>query len=362
MTESRAQTPAKVQTDEYAEVLELLERRRNVILQGAPGTGKTYAVPEIVTRLCGVHPESGKREEVIETWKKLLEEGRAAMLTFHPSLDYEDFVEGWRPAASSGGEANDGKTSSIELADGIFKRLCHQAAVGTEKEEAVQKVSSDLGQVPASDAQKTVRIRKDAQIWQATLKHCENIREYCFTNNRICFGWEYGESLKEGRDRNAELGGKLEGWRWFRQLWEEMHRGDIVVAYVTMYSTDAIGIVRDDEPEYLPEDEALDYKLSRKVEWFWVDKDNPVKIGKYTSGKNMSPGPALCRSKSFNLEGICDLLSDQGVNVELADALPEPSPAVSTEPAPDAVPDAAHKPYVLVIDEINRGNVSKTHK
>lgn len=113
--------------DEYAEVLDLLRRRKNVILQGAPGTGKTYAVPEIVTRLCGVAPESEERADVMTAWQKLLDEGRAAVVTFHPSLDYEDFVEGWRPVANDTDSDSDAQVS-IELADGIFKRICEIAS------------------------------------------------------------------------------------------------------------------------------------------------------------------------------------------------------------------------------------------
>lgn len=101
---------------------ELWKKRKNIILQGAPGTGKTYRIPELVVRLC--EPEfdanNATRKELMSVYDRLKEEKRVMFTTFHQSMDYEDWLEGLRPVLE-----NDQVTYKIE--SGIFKRLCTEA-------------------------------------------------------------------------------------------------------------------------------------------------------------------------------------------------------------------------------------------
>lgn len=101
---------------------ELWKKRKNIILQGAPGTGKTYRIPELVVRLC--EPEfdanNATRKELMSVYNRLKEEKRVMFTTFHQSMDYEDWLEGLRPVLE-----NDQVTYKIE--PGIFKRLCTEA-------------------------------------------------------------------------------------------------------------------------------------------------------------------------------------------------------------------------------------------
>ena len=99
-----------------------MEKTKNIILQGAPGTGKTYRIPELVVRLC--EPEfdanNATHKELMSVYDRLKEEKRVMFTTFHQSMDYEDWLEGLRPVLE-----NDQVRYKIE--PGIFKRLCTEA-------------------------------------------------------------------------------------------------------------------------------------------------------------------------------------------------------------------------------------------
>lgn len=105
----------------------------NMILFGAPGTGKTYdsiriaveiADPEFVAQLSG--SESEKRRQLTERYRQLLAKGRIVFCTFHQSMGYEDFIEGIKPVVVEAGESN----LAYQVEPGIFKRLCERAVLG----------------------------------------------------------------------------------------------------------------------------------------------------------------------------------------------------------------------------------------
>ena len=81
----------------------ILLSSQNLILRGAPGTGKTYLAKEIALELTG-----GNEDQI-------------GFVQFHPSYDYTDFVEGLRPVSNGDG------TIEFKLQDGIFKKFCQKA-------------------------------------------------------------------------------------------------------------------------------------------------------------------------------------------------------------------------------------------
>lgn len=100
----------------------LLNNSGQIILQGAPGCGKTYFTTELAVYLCdGDVPD--ERTELKKRYKALQEEGRIGFTTFHQSLDYEEFVEGLKPDTNS----LDGKEMRFVVKPGIFKRICMAA-------------------------------------------------------------------------------------------------------------------------------------------------------------------------------------------------------------------------------------------
>lgn len=97
---------------------ELLKHTHNLILHGAPGTGKTFLAKQIAERMGCTQNEIG-------------------FVQFHPSYDYTDFVEGLRPKNQAGGEIG------FERKDGIFKEFCKRALLAMN----VSSVSDNFEQV-----------------------------------------------------------------------------------------------------------------------------------------------------------------------------------------------------------------------
>ena len=108
-------------------ITKLLRHKKNIILQGAPGTGKTYNTAAVALSVLGIDSvDLGNHEAVMKKYKELVASNRICFTTFHQSMDYEDFVEGLKPVPSDAGAL------SYEVEDGIFKSLCLEARSKSE--------------------------------------------------------------------------------------------------------------------------------------------------------------------------------------------------------------------------------------
>lgn len=108
----------------YKNEIELLRFKKNIILQGAPGTGKTYSTASIALGILGDDSvDYGDHESVILAYKKYCDDGKIGFVTFHQSMDYEDFVEGLKPEIIG----DEQKCVNYKIEDGIFKRMCRNA-------------------------------------------------------------------------------------------------------------------------------------------------------------------------------------------------------------------------------------------
>lgn len=105
----------------YDEIKNLLKANHNLVLTGAPGTGKTYMACE-VAKLMGAEIK---------------------FVQFHPSYDYTDFVEGLRPTDSIDGQIG------FERKDGIFKDFCREAI--TNLKDSKKNISEIKNEVSLKD-------------------------------------------------------------------------------------------------------------------------------------------------------------------------------------------------------------------
>lgn len=107
-------------------IVAVLEGAKNLILYGAPGTGKTYLAKQIAKQMIGLKPD-----------EDLNKSEQFAFVQFHPSYDYTDFVEGLRPTRVDGSGG-----IGFELRDGVFKEFCEKARKNLEDSQKDDEVLS----------------------------------------------------------------------------------------------------------------------------------------------------------------------------------------------------------------------------
>ena len=293
----------------YDDAVLTWERRKNIVLYGAPGTGKTYDVPELAVRLCdpAFMAADPSREEIVSRYNQLKTEKRIAFTTFHQSLDYEDWIEGLRPVV------NENSQVTYEIESGLFKKLC---------EEAERPVVKD----------KQVGISDNAVIWKVSLAGTgdNDVRRECMENNHIRIGWDdYGPVISDETDWSVYNG---EGKQILDAYINKMKIGDIVMSCYSSQTIDAIGVVIGD---YEFEDKFPNYKRVRRVNW--LVKNINENIVEMNDGKTMTLG-TVYRLNSITLDNVKSILEKYNTSSKM---------------------EENDKAYVMVIDELNRGNVSK---
>lgn len=302
----------------------------NQILYGAPGTGKTFKTKELAVEIITGN-KIKNREELTKEYDRLKKNNQINFTTFHQSISYEDFVEGIKPVLKSEDEDEDKitKDSQIEyeIKDGIFKKLCQLSEGVTSKVEVVENFNFQ---------------NKDFFKMSLGGKHRLEKHNWSIKNNLIFLGW--------GGDKDFSRLNKIKDWKLFRDafkkdfpdlvsetkyviqavyIFQKMKIGDIVIISKGNKIIDAIGII---ESEYFFDDtKDIDHYQFRKVKWLATD---------------MNVSPEIFVSKGISQQTIYQFYNDD-INIE---AFNENFKKQTLKEEP--------KKHVLIIDEINRGNIS----
>ncbi|MEY9722168.1 5-methylcytosine-specific restriction protein B [Sinorhizobium fredii] len=316
--------PEPFETDQY------VAQPTNLILYGPPGTGKTYATAVEAIRLCG-EPVAEDREELMAAYRRLSDAGRIEFVTFHQSISYEDFVEGLRPT-----QAGEDGTTGFELKpeQGVFRRIARRAETSTGPGDAsfslrgrrVFKMS--IGEAANPDQ---AYLFEEAIAGGHTLLGFDDIdwSDDRFANRDAIIEAVRAQGSAEQGEPSA-MSGRVQMPFMFRN-W--VKPGDIVIVSKGNGLFRAIGEVTGDY-QFVPR-EGGEYGHRRAVRWLWVDR----------AGVPVSE----IYARNFTQKSIY-LLTDADLNVP---ALERYIASQQNEGA------GAPEPFVLIIDEINRANISK---
>ena len=287
----------------------------NQILYGPPGTGKTYNTVLKAMSIIDNTEYKDVSDEQYSTLKTRFDElkqaGQIEFVTFHQSYSYEEFVEGIKPYIPEWGTTDNTEVRYIGE-NGIFKRICKKA------ESPIIKSNDN-----------NLELNDNPKIWKVSLmKTGENdIRKDCMENNRIRIGFDkYGETIND--ETIFDDGGS----RVLSAFIDKMEIGDIVLSCYSEKTIDAIGVVTS---EYKWNNDFPQYKRYREVKW--LAKGLNHNILEINNGTKFTLG-TVYQLNNMSLKDVLDIVDEQEQVTSYKDN---------------------DKPYILIIDEINRGDVSK---
>lgn len=296
----------------------------NQILFGPPGTGKTYETIKKAVQIANPDFDIKQNRELIKAeYDRLVEREQIQFTTFHQSMSYEDFVEGIKPVFDSEDESKLG----YQIEDGIFKKI-------------VNKAKGVKGEIKNTQ---TVDFR-NCNYFKMSLggKNRKYIHDWCIKNNLIALGWGGKNNLKSHSNKD---------WTTYRDNFKKnfpelvenstynivathafldwMKIGDIVLVSLGNNIIDAVGVITG-EYEFL-ENEKHHYYHTRKVNWI---------------ATNLEADPSLFVDKKISQQSIYQFNNDDIKIDYLEETFKTDNTSNKTEN------------HVLIIDEINRGNVS----
>ena len=273
----------------------------NTILYGPPGTGKTYNTVIYAVAICEnkniEDVQSEEYEKVLYRYNELKKEGRIAFTTFHQSFGYEEFIEGISPIIFEDNSDDCSGNIEYKIKSGIFKSFCEETEKITIKNDKFS-------------------INKDATIWKVTVG--SKVQNDCFVNNYIRIGFGIN-------DKGA------------KEFVNQINEGDIIITTDgNRKNIRGIAIATSDEAYKLENTESD--STTRDVMWLVRDINDDVTI---LNGNKWLQRKTVSRLPNMNIKDLMEFAIKK--NVELKETHIEKN----------------NGSYVFIIDEINRGNISK---
>ena len=298
----------------------------NQIFYGPPGTGKTYhtinhalaiiegkAVREIAKE---------PRSEVKARYDRYRDQGRIGFVTFHQSFGYEDFIEGIKPVPPQD-EDNETAALSFDIQDGIFKQLSNRAKIIPKETD--------------------FEITSQTRFYKMSLggRNMPDVHDWCIENNCIAMGWgkdiDFSEMLPLGdswiKYRDAfikkwpELAAKSRFHIQEMFILQNMQNGDLV--FVAQGNQKIVAIGRVAGPYQYRTDLPVEFCQTRPVEW--LHKDIEIDPDQFLKKKLIGLALYELYPRNMNIETVKSLFAThRGTPLN----------------------------HVLIIDEINRGNIA----
>lgn len=305
----------------------------NQILYGPPGTGKTYntvvKAMEILNNELYLEYEKLEFSEKQDFYKNKLEpefnrikneEKRIEFVTFHQSYSYEEFVEGIKPDLEQ-------DELKYKLEDGIFKKICKQAK---------SVVTKSIKRAPI-DFSKTKVFKMSLGN---TLAKEDDIYDYCIKNNVISLGFKDVDFSTCKTREDFQKQDNSWGGTALERFVKWMDIGDIVIISNGNRNFRAIAQIKGDY--FYNSETPISHSHFRKVDWLYAGDDIYYsKINAKQFSQQSIYGYFVSANKGadnynlgLNTEELNKIITGQ-INKEIS------------------------KSYVLIIDEINRGDVSK---
>ncbi|RIA09379.1 5-methylcytosine-specific restriction protein B [Flavobacteriaceae bacterium MAR_2010_72] len=305
----------------------------NKILFGPPGTGKTYnTINESLLIVDQEFYNDNKdnraalnkrfKDLLIKNWDKT--DGQIAFCTFHQSFSYEDFVEGIKP------KVNDNKEVYYEIEDGVFKNICQLASssISAVKMKKEGKLSWDEETFNQASFYKL-------SLGDSTKSEDKTIYDYCVENNVIALG--YGDNNDFSSLSEGQITEKCEDLKFDSNVAQSLNyfihyikkNNYVIIGNGNKFVRAIAKVVGDYEYDSTT---PIAYNHFRKVEWIFKDENIPIEE-LYNRGLSQQ---TIYKIDEHGLKK--DFFVNHGQLLE-----PESKKV---------------KDYVLIIDEINRGNVS----
>lgn len=325
-------------TQAISEMRPSMPTATNLILYGPPGTGKTYATAAEAVEICN-GPGSAKlgRKELMDVYQSLHRKGRIGFVTFHQSFSYEEFVEGLRPV--TGEESDDGPASggfSLKPHDGIFKQIANLASENRGHAVDAEKPLLDRSQKIFKMSLGRSWAAEDDAIFQDAIRDGYIVLGYGGDVDWSDPRFDKWEAIKERwREDHPEATGNDPNMSQMYAFRINMEVGSLVVVSDGNRKFRAIGEVTGGY-RFVPGPNG-EYNHRRSVNWLWHSDESLPRERIY--GKTFSQVSVYqLNNRYIDWDALEQIVTSGG-------------DAVATTGVPE--------PYVLIIDEINRANISK---